>query len=130
VIGVAAAFVALLVDATVTQSPFASDDSETAEIFENRVEVAHATVVVPVVVCTFAPADVIDRTLPEAALKLPRNDWPAPLDDDAEGDAAGAAVEELELPPHALAATAIRARPHAESSRGWRLADVRGRESR
>jgi hypothetical protein len=60
----------LLAVATVTQSPFASDDNETAEIFENCVVVAHATVVVPLVDCTDAPAAEIDSTLPETAPKL------------------------------------------------------------
>jgi hypothetical protein len=56
--------------ATLTQSPFASDDSETAEIFENCVVDAHATVVEPLVDCTDAPAAEIDATLPETAPKL------------------------------------------------------------
>jgi hypothetical protein len=127
VIAAAAGTPALLLAPTLTQSPFASDDNETAESFENRVDEAHATVVVPDVDCTCAPDEEIEITLPETPPKLPRaNDGPEPplppFDEDAAVDDDG-----LELPPpQALTTNAVTARPHAASTRGWRAAELRG----
>lgn len=62
-----------LVLVTATQSPVASDDRGTDETLENRVLVAHATVVVPVADRTAAPAESIETTLPETAPKFAAN---------------------------------------------------------
>jgi hypothetical protein len=96
----------------------ASDDSETAETLENRVLDAHATVVVPLADCTEAPAELIETTLPETALKLAANCGP-PGPDELDPGADPALDPAPEPPPHAATTSAVNASPAADSARRW-----------
>jgi hypothetical protein len=100
--------------ATVMQSPVAREDSVMALTLVTWVEVAHATVVVPLVDCTAAPAAEIAVILPETALKAAVK-FGRP---DAVGDGVAAEASEgaPDPPPQAAAASATTARPAADKA--------------
>jgi hypothetical protein len=95
----------------VTQSPFARAEEVIALTLVTCVEVAHATIVVPLVPCTDAPAAEIDVILPEAELKAvvkfgrPELVGAGVVEPDPE--------VEFEPPPHAAAASATATSPAA-----------------
>jgi hypothetical protein len=126
VIAVGAVAVLDIALVTETQSPFASDDRETAETLANLVDVAQATVEVPVLDLTVAVEPLTEATVPDTAPKLAENCWRFGSGDvvvDTEPD--GELEFEPEPPPHAASTTAANARPAADSTRlrelGFRL---------
>jgi hypothetical protein len=107
---------------TVMQSPTATDDREPVATRVNRVEVAHATTVVPELVATLTPEPETAVALPVAAVKLPNPPRPVappgPCSDPAPDwpalDVPVAPFAELQ----AVSASAVSASPAAGSNQG------------
>jgi hypothetical protein len=116
VIAVGAVAVLAVALATETQSPFASEDRETAETLANLVDEAHATVDVPVLDLTFAVDPLTEAMVPDTTPKLAENCGRFGSGD-LVVDTEPVGALELEPPPHAATARAVNARPAADSSR-------------
>jgi hypothetical protein len=110
---------------TVTQSPTATEDREPVATRVNRVEVAHATTVVPELVATLTPEPETAVALPVAAVKLPNPPLPfAPPSPPwpPSGPALLPAAPELDVPVapfaelQAVSTNAASARPAAGSN--------------
>jgi hypothetical protein len=100
----------LLALVTETQSPVASEASETDDTFVKRVEVPHAMGEVDVFDCTDAFVPETETSLPETSTKLAAKfGWLLTA-----GDAAGAAEPAEELLPQPTATSATAARPRAD----------------